>query len=121
MSQIQTQCPPLGITARATIDRVIDGDTIVVEVRDTILQIRLLDCWAPESGTPHGEDATDAMRVLAKPGSKCRVHIPTGDANHFGQMMTFGRFLGHVWLEGDEDSLSHHMVQNGHATREKPE
>lgn len=112
--------PPLGITARGTVDRIIDGDTLVMEIRDTRLHIRLLDCWAPETDTPEGIAASEAITTLAPPGTRCWVHIPTEDANHFGQVMTFGRFLGRVWIEGDDDDLSHHMVSLGHATREKP-
>lgn len=120
MTQVPSKCPPLGITARATIDRIIDGDTIVVLVHNLIWHVRLLDCWAPERGTTEGHDATAAMKAIAVPGAKCRVHIPTEDARSPMDVVTMGRVLGHVWLEGDEDSLSHHMVSLGHATVEKP-
>lgn len=120
MSQLPSKCPPLGPTVRATIDRVIDGDTLVVVIRDTIVKIRLLDTWAPEKGTPEGEAATEVMQNLAPVGAACRVHIPTEDARNLEAIITFGRFLGGVWMEGDDDSLNHHMVSLGHATREKP-
>lgn len=114
-----TTCPPLGITARARIERVIDGDTLVCEIRDTLVTIRLLDCWAPERGTLAGKESSAAMQTLAQHGDGCIVHVPTGDAANFASLLTFGRVLAHVWLEGDETSLSEHMRKLGHATAEK--
>lgn len=117
---LPTKCPPLGATVRAKIERVIDGDTVVVTVRDITAAVRLLDCWAPERGTEAGKAAREAMEAIASPGTPCRVSIPTGDANDLGDILTFGRVLGQIWLASDLDmSLGAHMVALGHATREK--
>ncbi len=116
----ELECPPLGISARATVERVIDGDTLVLTIRDTSVHVRLIDCWCPEQNTPEGQAATERMKILAPAGKRCRVFIPTEHASNLGSLFTFGRVLGHVWLQGYPHCLSYHMALLGHATVEKP-
>lgn len=119
--------PNPGWTTPAKIKRVIDGDTLVVEVTRTI-HVRLLDCWAPESRT---KDAAEKKRGLAakehlkqliegsRAGGECLVMIPTEDNGDLLSVMTMGRLLGYVWVGGEERSLSEQQVLAGHATRTK--
>ena len=44
------QKPPEGFTTKATVVRVIDGDTVDVSITRR-LRVRLQDCWAPETRT----------------------------------------------------------------------
>lgn len=114
--------PELGLSARATIDRVIDGDTIDVMVLGMPCRIRLLDCWAPEihgEERPEGEKSKAFLEKLAPVGSEVRVYIPTGHAKKLADVITMGRILGQVWREGDDESLSQLMVGAGMATKEK--
>jgi endonuclease YncB( thermonuclease family) len=123
----RSECPPPGFVIDATVVRVIDGDTVVV--RSSVeYQIRLLDCWAPESRTKdlqekrRGLAAKARMQELASE-KPCRVFLPGADS--LADMMTLGRILGRVWLleEGSPATmdLSTIMVCEGHATTTKAE
>lgn len=126
-----TDRPPVpGWTTQAKCLRVIDGDTIEVEVR-RVIRVRLIDCWAPESRIDSrlpnaaqteakraGKAAKENLRRLAE-GRDVVVQIPTGE--DVAKAITLGRWLGNVWVEGDEKSLSEQQVDAGFATRQKPE
>jgi endonuclease YncB( thermonuclease family) len=112
--------PPLGLCARGVISRVIDGDTIEVTLAMPI-SVRLLECRAAETRGDEkdaGFAAKEIMERMAKPGDPVTVHIPSDGAKVLASVFSFGRPLGNIWLEGDEDSLSEHMVASGHATRD---
>ncbi len=113
--------PANSLTLDAKCIRVIDGDTLVVE--STVrYQIRILDCWAPESRTSNVAEKQRGLRSKARmvqlaDGKPLRVSIPlTGDLT---DSTTLGRFLGHVWLEDGRD-LGALMVEEGLATKTKP-
>ena len=113
--------PELGLCARAVVDRVIDGDTLDVELRLPV-RVRLLDCWAPEV---HGAEKPDGIRAklelqeLLPRGARVVVHVPTRQAHELSDVFTFGRILGNVWRTNDEKSVSERMVELGFATAEK--
>jgi endonuclease YncB( thermonuclease family) len=113
--------PPLGLTARAIVRRVVDGDTVDVALTIPV-RVRLLDCWAPEitgSEKLAGEASRQLLEKMAPMGSVVRVHVPTGDVDALGGVLTFGRVLGQVYREGDDESLSELMVAAGMATESK--
>ena len=113
--------PPLGLTARAKIDRVIDGDTVDVHLVIPV-RLRLLDCWAPEiTGEEKfaGFQAKEQLEKLLPVGSLVHVHVPTAEIDALGGALTFGRVLGHVYHPGEDESISYQMVSSGHATAEK--
>ncbi|NNE62377.1 MAG: hypothetical protein HKN35_15905 [Woeseia sp.] len=116
-----TREPELGLTARGTIDRVIDGDTVVVDLAfiGIPLHIRLLDCWAPERHTDAGKASTSFMETLVHDGTAVTVHVPTQDVDSLRDLLTFDRVLGEVWIAGDTQSLNERMVHSGHATETK--
>ena len=115
------QEPPLGWTTKAEVVRVVDGDTIDVEVRRTV-RIRLLECWAPETRT---RDAVEKRRGLAAKdhlkdliGSKAvTLHVPTDGSGDVAKILTLNRVLGRVYIEGVDVSAA--MVAAGHATKER--
>ena len=113
--------PPLGITARAVIERVVDGDT--VDVFMTIpVRVRLLDCWAPEvTGVEKlvGIKSKEALERIAPRGSHVRLHVRTGQVDAMLGVLTFGRVLGHIYREGESETLSELMVAAGMATATK--
>lgn len=120
-------CPPRGMTVDAEVVRVIDGDTIVV--RTSIeYQVRLLDCWAPESRTKNaaeksrGLKAKARMQQLAATGTAVRVHLPNNSSD-LTDAITMGRILGRVWRIEDgapaDADLSSIMVAEGFATVRK--
>jgi len=125
--------PEYGWTTPARVLRVIDGDTLEVEVRRTV-RVRLLDCWAPESKSDSrvAEQDRDRQKTLglAAKASLQRVaedqdvivRIPTQYHGDISQLFTMGRVLGHVWLRtSPQESLSERQVRLGHATKTKPE
>lgn len=121
-SRYQTEnMDDLGITFPAKVTRVLDGDTIEVEVRKT-MRIRLLDCWAPETRTRNLEEkeygllAKKELEELLEE-TTVRVEVPIGAENKFGDSMSMGRVLGHV-QKGDLD-IAKEMVHRGLAVTEK--
>lgn len=109
--------PAPGWTTSCRVVSVHDGDTLTVEVSRR-LQVRLLDCWAPELRDEGGPESGQHLRRLAD-GKKATLHIPAAKNGEEWRLLTFGRVLGHVWLEGDECSLSEHQVKAGKATKTK--
>lgn len=120
----QPQQPPYGLTIPGEVVRVIDGDTLEVEVR-RVVRIRLLDCWAPETRTTDLAEKEQGLQAKAylegiAANKSVKVHIPFDRDGKFGDSLTFGRALGYVWVEGDLVSLSEQMVRSGHATKDRP-
>lgn len=117
--------PPYGVTFQAKVVRVVDGDTIEVEVKK-VVRIRLLDCWAPETRT---RDAAEKLKGFAAKehlegliqNREVKVHIPMKPGQKVGDSFSFGRALGHVWLKGEGKSVSAIMVKSGHATKTRNE
>ena len=115
--------PDTGLCVPVRIERILDGDTIEVAVKDSSYRwkIRVIDCWAPELSTPEGRAAQEAAIKLAGSAKTVHVHLPLPKrpSNLLGSLITFDRLLGHVWLD-DTRSFATEMVAAGHATREKP-
>ena len=102
--------PTLSLPAK--IVDVHDGDTLTAEV--TIrAKIRLRDCWAKELREPGGADAKALLVTLAN-GKSCTISVPLGKANDIGDVMTFGRVLANVSVDGKD--LATELINAGHAT-----
>lgn len=121
----QFECPPRGYTIDGQIVRVIDGDTVVVRSQ-VEYQIRLLDCWAPESRTRDSREKTRGLQAKARmqeiaQDQTCRVFMPADGT--LQDMITMGRILGRVWILQDGEpaaaDLSATMVGEGLATPTK--
>lgn len=114
--------PPIGYTTKCKIVRVLDGDTIEVSITRT-LHVRLLDCWAPETRTLNpieklkGKESKAHLLSIAKPDTPATLFIPMTD--DLTDATTLGRVLGHVWVEGNEQSLSEIQVAAGFAAKSK--
>jgi endonuclease YncB( thermonuclease family) len=117
-------------TTKAEVLRVIDGDTIEVSIH-RVIRVRMLDCWAPESRNDprlpesdrkaekqRGLDSKENLRQLCQ-GKTVVIQIPSD--LEVAQLITMGRWLGHVWIEGQSKSLSEQQVESGFATKQKPE
>lgn len=120
----QSQIPSPGWSTRARVTRVIDGDTLELEVTRT-LQVRLLDCWAPESRTRNpqeklrGQAAAAFVRELVRRlGPDVMLFIPAGEEDKLVEVLSLGRVLGRVWL-ADGRELAGVVVAAGHARAEK--
>jgi len=115
--------PPLGISSRATVVRVVDGDTIDVEIRK-VVRVRLRDCWAAElHGTPAEKTRGELAKKFCEKNSLATqgiLFVPTDGSRNIGDVTTLGRVLGYYWSDGSEKSLSELMVESGYATKSKP-
>lgn len=114
--------PPYGVSCPCTLVEVTDGDTVKITLpaSSRILRIRLLDCWAAERNTCEGQKAKAALQDILRGAENLSVFLPF-PANAFdllGDMLTFGRILGHLFVD-DGESVSERMVRDGHAAREK--
>jgi endonuclease YncB( thermonuclease family) len=117
MPQPPATCPPHGWSTQAHVTRVLDGDTIEVEITRRV-RVRLLDCWAPETRDPGGPASTANLKRLLGEG-EVTLLVPT-DSEDISDIWTFGRALGYVWSTADADkSVSQLQVEQGHATKEK--
>lgn len=100
---------------RATVVRVVDGDTVDVDIdlgfyMVTRQRIRLEHIDAPEKRGECKQDGIGAMRFLEKMLSSDRpLYIKTTKAGKFG------RWLGELWIENDTNSVNQQMIDTGHA------
>lgn len=76
-----------------TVLRVIDGDTIEVELHGEVERVRLLCIDTPERGEPGFTEATEHLRSLIG-GARVRLEK---DPEH-GHRDRFGRLLRYVWV-----------------------
>lgn len=117
--------PELGVMARGQVVRVIDGDTVIVNMVIPV-RVRMRDCWAPET---RGESKAEGLKSKAelakvlKRGKVVRVHVPTMGADEIADVLTFGRVLGTIWAMikpgRRRENVSTWMVSRGLATKEK--
>ena len=126
------KAPKPGWTTTGQCVRVVDGDTVVVQIVKQI-RVRLLDCWCPETKLDHrvsetdresekrrGRGAREFTRSLVE-GRQVVVTIPPDADGDIGDVFTLDRALGHVWLEENQDkSVSEQVVAAGHAVKSKP-
>lgn len=88
----------------ASIVRVIDGDTLVVDIGGQQDKVRLIGVDAPESvhpdksrNTPAGKVASDYTQTLVAPGQIVWLQKDVSDTDRYG------RLLCYVWVEKPTD------------------
>lgn len=117
--------PELGITARGQVLRVIDGDTVVVELRVPV-NVRIKDLWAPEMRGPESEagkrSKAELVGMLPK-GKKVVVNVSTKNATNLSGVLTFGRVVGSIWAtvrgKRGRHNIAKEMIRRGFGTRTK--
>lgn len=99
----------------ATVVRVVDGDTLEVELDTGSERVRLLGIDTPETVHPDkpvecfGPEASDRMKQMAPPGTELRLERDTELRDRYG------RLLAYAYLpDGTFVNLS--MVSDGYAT-----
>jgi endonuclease YncB( thermonuclease family) len=126
------QMPALGWTTDGRVSRVLDGDTIEVEVTRKFV-VRLRNCWAPEMESK--AVLADWRRDLKRPegsgyasychlgkladGYQVRLHVVGSPDGDFRDSTSMGRVIGDVYLLKDGTDLAEAQVNAGHATRTK--
>lgn len=112
--------PLHGVSVKGRVVKIIDGDTLDFEITRRV-RVRLIGCWAPEVHgveKTHGLAASQHLKELAL-GADGTLFIPTEEAHSMADVLTLGRLLGRVWIEGSDIELSDAQVIAGHATRVK--
>ena len=104
--------PPAG-AIRATVERVVDGDTFIASVNGRSLRVRLIGINAPESVQPDapvecfGPEAAVALGRLTPPGTTVSAAYEAGEP-----VDQFGRQLWDVWLQ-DGRFVQAELVRQG--------
>jgi micrococcal nuclease len=112
-------------TYQAKIDRVVDGDTLILEIdlgfHLTCKQsVRLLGLNAPEM---HAQDEQERIkarnaREFVQDWCNTRSDVDTNEwpfAVSTSKSDSFGRWLGHVWSQKTGESLNMALLEAGHA------
>ena len=107
--------PPRTTTHQVRLERVIDGDTVVITMGKGFLRgnqearIRLYGIDAPESSQKGGDEATRHLKKMI--GSRRKIWLDVMDNDQYGRIvgMIYHR-RGHP-----EDSYNLRMVEAGHA------
>lgn len=100
---------------RATVVRVIDGDTIVVHLGGGAETVRVLGIDTPETHKPdtpvecYGPEASDRMTALLPRGTVVRL-VRDVEARD-----RYGRLLAYVYRDSDGLFIDLRMVQEGYA------
>lgn len=106
---------------RATVVRIIDGDTIVVDIDlgfNVVLHkqhIRLYNIEAPEVRGEEREQglvSKAALENMIPPGSTVYIQTYKG--------RSFNRWIAEIWNEDQTTNINESMVQIGAATRSQP-
>lgn len=90
---------------QATVERVVDGDTIIVDLDGVEQRVRLIGIDTPESVHPDesrnseaGEVASDYTKSIVKQGEMVYLQKDVSDTDKYD------RLLRYVWLEKPTDS-----------------
>ncbi|MFS0753064.1 thermonuclease family protein [Oceanobacillus sp. 1P07AA] len=97
-----------------TIDRVVDGDTVIVEFEDRNTErIRLLLIDTPESvhpekePQPYGEESSEFAKGVLQEGKE--VEIERGNP----ERDNYERILAYIWVDGE--NFNQLMIEEGYA------
>lgn len=107
--------PEPGWAAECAVVRVLDGDTVEVEIKKRI-RVRFLDCWSRDRTVKDVESSDMIKRECL--GAKCLLHIP-GSVD-IKDLFTFGRVLGYLYPPDSDIPIGEILVEKGLCTKEKP-
>jgi micrococcal nuclease len=112
---------PLGegeaLQVRGTLERVVDGDTVVVDIGRDRMRVRLLGIDTPETVKPDapvecfGPEASSRAKQLMPKGAAVRLQTDPGHEREDD----FGRLLAYIWVGGNP-SVNERLVSEGFAT-----
>lgn len=101
----------------ATVARVVDGDTIVADVRGTKERVRLIGIDTPESVKPDspvecfGKEASAHAKELLPEGTPVLLVLDTEERDRYG------RLLAYVYRAEDRRFINLAMVEDGYANQ----
>lgn len=97
-----------------TLDRVVDGDTVYLNIGNKSVKVRMLYIDTPESTNqiePYGPEASEYTRLLLQQASLIQVQYnPEGD-----QKDNYGRLL--LWVFVDGELLQTKIAQAGYCEK----
>ena len=99
------EVPPPQIT-EATVVRVIDGDTIEVNIKGKLHKVRYIGMDTPEVGQPGGAEATSANAELVA-GKIVQLEKDISETDRYV------RLLRYVWV--DDTMVNAALITSGHA------
>ncbi len=88
--------PPLGLTTKVHFTRVVDSDTIEVELRRKF-KVRIKDLLCEEKYTPSGLISKKFAQSLFNSGDIVTLHIPHTDEKLLSPV-SFDRLVGTIWM-----------------------
>jgi len=106
-----------GIDTKATLTRVIDGDTFECTWLGRKVKVRLLSCWVKDKTTPDYQAARYLRQFI---GQELIIRVPTEEATTVFDLVSFDRVLAWAWLPDEDESINQALVRMGWATEEKP-
>jgi endonuclease YncB( thermonuclease family) len=112
--------PEYGIYLPCTVERIVDGDTVVVRtLMGFQVKIRFTDASSPERDQRGGKKATQALIDEAE-GQEGVVHLLLLDRDTWlGNAWTLDRWLGRVWINKRKSStLGEWQIKQGNAREE---
>jgi endonuclease YncB( thermonuclease family) len=117
-----TPVSPFQLKTLAMVKEVIDADTFDVEIKFTV-RVREQELDAPESSTPEGQRAKQAMKKYAE-GEKCVVslNLPESEDQHIGgaHHWSYDRWIGRVSLKkAPKQTLGEWAVEQGYVKKKK--
>ncbi len=122
MCNVNLEEPENGYTTEATVVRVVDGDTVEVEIRRRFI-IRLTDdqrtpYWNVEEKTTElGKQAICFLNKILYWGKKVKVFIPTNNPENLMDFNSFSRIVGKIWV--DSRRVTDIMDEEGYSNRSK--
>ncbi len=110
------QPPPLAVEANATVTRVVDGDTVQVQIGSVSESVRLIGVDTPETVDERkpvqcfGPEASARTRELLPAGTAVRLERDAEARDHYG------RLLAYVFRASDGLFVNLALVRDGFAT-----
>jgi micrococcal nuclease len=85
----------VGSVDSAVVERVIDGDTVILSIAEGSERVRLVGVDAPESVSPsvpdqcYGKEASQALHDLLPAGSAVHIQRDTEARDHYGRLLLY--------------------------------
>lgn len=105
-----------GASDQTTVDRVVDGDTIVAKYHGKLDRVRFIGMDTPETVDPnrpvgcYGKQASDYTKSLLPKGTPIRLQFDVD------QHDKYGRLLAYVYRDSDGMFVNAELVRRGYAT-----
>ena len=88
ISAIGCAAPAQAPETQATVTRVIDGDTIEVDISGTSYRVRYIGVDTPEFGKPGSDEATEANRQLVE-GENVRLEKDVSETDKYKRLLRY--------------------------------